>query len=72
MTTTKPEPGSPEFEACLNQQAQKWSKELFDKEKPDDIAELEKGIIAGPKNFKDVMPEKTIPEDIAIDRKDKS
>jgi len=71
MTTNKPEPGTPEFDKWLANKAKGWSKELFSKDKPPEIAELESGVIAGPKNIEDIMPEKTIAEDIAIDKEEK-
>lgn len=68
----KPEPGTPEFETWLKQRAEERSKKLFSEEMPPELAELEKGLIAGPKDILDVMPEKSIPEDIAIEKSDKA
>ena len=64
----RPEPGTPEFEAWLLAKAQKWSDELFTTEIPADLADVDSGIIAGPRSWEDVLPEKTIAEDIAIDK----
>ena len=66
----KPKPGTPEFDEWLKKKAISWSNELFSNTKPDEIADLEQGVIAGPKNIEDVLPEKTIPEDIKIDKED--
>lgn len=64
----RPEPGTPEFEAWLLARAQKWSDELLTTEIPADLADVDSGIIAGPLDWEDLMPEKTIAEDIAIDK----
>jgi hypothetical protein len=64
----RPKPGTPEFEAWLLAKAQKWSVELFTAEIPADLADVGSGLIAGPRSWEDVMPEKTIAEDIAIDK----
>jgi len=66
--TDRPKTGTPEFEAWLLARAQKWSDELFTAEIPEDLADVGSGLIAGPRSWKDVMPEKTIAEDIAIDK----
>ncbi|MEZ8188270.1 hypothetical protein ACED29_20925 [Shewanella sp. 5S214] len=71
MSTDKPEPGSPEFDEWLANKAKKWSKELFSKDMPPELADLEGGLIAGPKKIEDIMPEKTIAEDIAIEKEEK-
>ena len=69
MTTgSNPKPGTPEFEAWLLARAQKWSDELFTTEIPAELADVGSGLIAGPRSWADVMPEKTITEDIAIDK----
>lgn len=69
--TDKPKAGTPEFEKWLKQRAEERSKKLFSEEMPPELVELEKGIIAGPKDISDIMPEKSIPEDIAIAKNDK-
>lgn len=67
----KPEAGTPEFEEWLKNRAEERSKKLFSEEMPPELAELEKGLIAGPKNINEIMPEKSIPEDIALDKNEK-
>ena len=69
--TDKPESGTPEFEKWLKQRAKERAEKLFSEEMPPELAELEKGLIAGPKDISDIMPEKSIPEDIAIDKSNK-
>ena len=64
----RPEPGTPEFEVWLLARAQKWSDELFTAEIPEELAHVDSGIMAGPRSWEDVLPEKTIAEDIAIDK----
>ncbi|WP_166836295.1 hypothetical protein [Rheinheimera pleomorphica] len=69
MTTdSNPKPSTPEFEAWLLAKAQKWSDELFTAEIPEELAHVDSGIMAGLRSWADVMPEKTIAEDIAIDK----
>ena len=41
---------------------------LDNTEIPADLADVDSGIIAGPLDWEDLMPEKTIAEDIAIDK----
>ena len=67
----RPEPGPVEFERWLNERAEKRSKEIFEKELPEEFADVGKGIIAGPKKSSDIMPEKTIAEDISIEKNEK-
>lgn len=67
----RPEPGTPEFDKWLNERAEKRAKEIFEKETPEEFADVGRGIIAGPKKSSDIMPEKTIAEDIAIDKYEK-
>ena len=68
MSTDKPKLGTPEFDEWLANKAKKWSEDLFSKDMPSELANLECGLIAGPKKIEDIMPEKTIAEDIAIDK----
>ena len=68
MTEHKPEPGTPEFEQWLLERAKERAEKLITTEIPEDLADVDSGIIAGPCNWEDVMPEKTIAEDIAIDK----
>jgi hypothetical protein len=66
--TDRPEPGTPEFEAWLLKRAQKVSDELFSVEIPEELADVGSGLIAGPLSWDELMSEKTIAEDIAIDK----
>lgn len=68
MTENKPEPGTPEFEAWLLDRAKKRAEKIFTVEIPEELADVGSGLIAGPRSWEDVMPEKTIAEDIAIDK----
>lgn len=69
MTKSKrPSPDSPEFEQWLLERAKERAEKLFNTEIPEDLADVDSGIIAGPLDWKDLMPEKTIAEDIAIDK----
>lgn len=68
MTDGKPDPGTPEFEAWLLDRAKKRAEKIFTVEIPKDLADVDSGIMAGPLDWKDLMPEKTIAEDIAIDK----
>lgn len=68
MTDDKPEPGTAEFEQWLLDRAKKRAERIFTVEIPEDLADVDSGIIAGPRSWADVMPEKTIAEDIAIDK----
>ena len=69
MTKSKrPSPDSAEFEQWLLERAKERAEKLFNTEIPEDLADVDSGIIAGPLDWKDLMPEKTIAEDIAIDK----
>ncbi|HEY9043251.1 MAG TPA: hypothetical protein VIN66_13805 [Rheinheimera sp.] len=69
MTKSKrPSPDSPEFEQWLLDRAKERADKLFNTEIPADLADVDSGIIAGPLDWEDLMPEKTIAEDIAIDK----
>ncbi|GAB58274.1 hypothetical protein [Rheinheimera nanhaiensis] len=68
MTESRPEPGTPEFEQWLLDRAKKRADRIFTVEIPEDLAHVDSGIMAGPGSWKDIMPEKTIAEDIAIDK----
>lgn len=67
----RPEPGTPEFEEWLNERAKQRSKEIFEKEIPEELVDVGKGFIAGPKKSSDIMPEVTIAEDIEIEKEQK-
>lgn len=64
----RPSPDSPEFEQWLLDRAKARAEKLFNTEIPDDLMYVDSGIMVGPSNWEDVMPEKTIAEDIAIDK----
>ncbi|GAB2909418.1 hypothetical protein [Rheinheimera gaetbuli] len=69
MTKSKrPSPDSPEFEQWLLERAKERAEKLFNTEIPEELAHVDSGIMAGPRSWEDVMPEKTIAEDIAIDK----
>ena len=68
MTDSNPKPDSPEFEQWLLDRAKERAEKLFNTEIPADLADVGSGLIAGPRSWEDVMPEKTIAEDIAIDK----
>jgi hypothetical protein len=61
-------PDSPEFEQWLLDRAKERAEKLFNTEIPADLADVDSGIIASPLDWEDLMPEKTIAEDIAIDK----
>ena len=69
MTKNRLEPGTPEFEACLLAKAQKWSDELFTTEIPEELADVGSGLIAGPRSWADVMPEKPSPKILPLIRR---
>ncbi|WP_445767172.1 hypothetical protein [Rheinheimera sp.] len=64
----RPSPDSSEFEQWLLARAKERAEKLFTTEIPEDLADVGSGLIAGPRSWADVMPEKTIAEDIAIDK----
>jgi len=64
----RPSPDSPEFEVWLLAKAQKWFDELFTTEIPEELADVGCSLIAGPRSWEGIMPEKTIAEDIAINK----
>ena len=64
----RPSPDSPEFEQWLLDRAKKRAERIFTVEIPEELADVGSGLIAGPRSWEDVMPEKTIAEDIAIDK----
>ncbi len=66
--TNKPSPDSPEFEQWLLERAKERAEKLFNTEIPEDLSGVDSGIMAGPLDWRDLMPEKTIAEDIAIDK----
>ncbi len=69
MTKNKrPSPDSPEFEQWLIERAKERAEKLFSVEIPEELADVGSGLIAGPRSWDELMPEKTIAEDIAIDK----
>jgi len=66
--TTDNKPGTPEFEAWLLGRAKERAEKLFTTEIPEELADVGSGLIAGPRSWEEIMPEKTIAEDIAIDK----
>ncbi|MFC3150846.1 hypothetical protein ACFOEK_07390 [Litoribrevibacter euphylliae] len=67
----RPEPGTPEFEIWLNNRAKNRAQEIFSKDIPEELSDVGMGIIAGPEKPEDLMPERTISEDIKIDKEQK-
>ncbi|MGY5774462.1 hypothetical protein ACXHP8_22530 [Vibrio antiquarius] len=67
----RPLEGTKEFEEWVLERARKRAEALFNTEIPEDLHEVGRGIIAGPQKPEDIMPEKTISEDIAIDKAEK-
>jgi len=67
----RPIEGTPEFDTWILERAKKRAKELFNTEIPEELQDVGKGLIAGPEKFSDLMPEKTIAEDIAIDKEER-
>jgi hypothetical protein len=64
----RPKPGTPEFEKWINARAKQRAEDIFNKDISEELVDVGKGLIAGPKNLEDIMPEKSITEDIAIDK----
>ncbi|CCO46325.1 hypothetical protein VIBNISOn1_1740002 [Vibrio nigripulchritudo SOn1] len=67
----RPLEGTSEFDEWALERAKRRAEEIFGTEVPEDLHDIGIGIIAGPKNAKDIMPEKSISEDIAIDNEEK-
>jgi hypothetical protein len=63
-----PEPGTPEYQQWLIEHSKPLIDRLFEHPIPEDVAQAEDGLIAGPESWDQLMPEKTIPEDIAINK----
>lgn len=63
-----PEPGTPEYQQWLIEHSRPLIDRLFEHPIPEDVAQAEDGLIAGPESWDQLMPEKTIPEDIAVDK----
>ena len=52
--------------------ARRDAERLFRDSPPPELIAAESGIIAGPRQMSDLLPEKTIAEDLAIDRQQAS
>ena len=68
MPDVEPDSGASEYQQWLIQQSKPLIDRLFGHPIPEDVAQAEDGLIAGPESWDQLMPEKTIPEDIAIDK----
>lgn len=68
MSTSRPPRGTPEFDLWLLEMALRDAERLFRDPLSPELVEAESGIIAGPRQMGDLLPEKTIAEDLAIDR----
>ncbi|MCC5827459.1 hypothetical protein [Alkalimonas sp.] len=69
MTTKKRPPAdSPELEQWLLERARERAEKLFSTEIPEELADVDSGLMAGPRSWDELMPEKTNVEDIAIDK----
>ncbi len=66
--TSRPERGTPEFDEWLLQSSREFAERLFRDPPPPELVEAESGIIAGPRQMSELLPETTIAEDLAIDR----
>ncbi|MCG3723997.1 hypothetical protein EXA23_16690 [Vibrio cincinnatiensis] len=67
----RPLEGTKEFDEWVLERARKRAEDLFNTEIPEDLHDVGRGMIAGPEKVEDIMPEKTISEDIAIDKEEK-
>lgn len=68
MPDVESDPGTPEYQQWLIEHSRPLIDRLFENPIPEDVAQAEDGLIAGPESWDQLMPEKTIPEDIAIDK----
>ena len=69
MEDKRPKHGTPEFDEWLTKRMKKRAKEIFSVEIPEEIAEkVGCGMMTAPVHINDLVPEKTIAEDIAIDK----
>lgn len=68
MGNNKPPLGTPEFDDWLLKKLEKRADELFNADIPEELQDAGTGRSVGPKKVNDLMPEKTVAEDIAIDK----
>lgn len=68
MAEVEPEPGTPGYQQWLIEHSKPLIDRLFEHPIPEDVAQAEDGLIAGPESWDQLMPEKTIAEDVAIDK----
>lgn len=66
MPDVEPDPGTPEFQLRLIEHSKPLIDRLFEHPIPEDVAQTEDDLIAGPESWDQLMPEKTVAEDIAI------
>ncbi|MCG3727561.1 hypothetical protein EXA21_15305 [Vibrio cincinnatiensis] len=72
MSRNRPPEGTTELEEWLLERARQRFKDLDAVDIPSHLSEsVGKGLIAGPKDFEDLMPEKSISIDIEIDKSEK-
>ncbi len=68
MCNDKPPLGTPEFDEWLQKKLKKRADELFNADIPEELHDVGIGRSVGPEKASDLMPEKTVAEDIAIDK----
>ena len=68
MPDVEPEPDTPEYQRWLIRHSKPLIDRLFEHPIPEDVAQAEDGLIAGPESWVQLMPEKTVAEDVAIDK----
>lgn len=68
MHIEKPPAGTPEFDEWLLEKLRKRAEELFNADIPEELQDVGIGRSVGPEKASDLMPEKTVAEDIAIDK----
>lgn len=71
MSDDKPQRGTPEFEAWLRDKLKQRADELFNADIPEELHDVGIGRSVGPEKADDLSLEKTIAEDIAIDKEQK-
>lgn len=68
MPDVEPDPSASEYQQWLIQQSKPLIDSLFEHPMPENVAQAEDGLIVGPESWDQLMPEKTVPEDIAVDK----
>lgn len=68
MHIEKPPVGTPEFDEWLLEKLRKRAEELFNADIPEECHDVGVGRSVGPEKASDLMPEKTVAEDISIDK----